>query len=91
MAFSVFMGLIGWDYLQDLYLRVFVHDGSGLNRQTGMLTIGRRFQKPFSAPFYEFDATLEFRPALTAIAVSPSGCTTVTPPSRFFSAPRFNP
>lgn len=62
MAFSVFMGLIGWDYLQDLYLRVFVHDGSGLNRQTGMLTIGRRFQKPFSAPFYEFDATLEFRP-----------------------------
>ena len=35
---------------------------SGFNRQTGMLTIGRRFQKPFSAPFYEFDATLEFRP-----------------------------
>ncbi|WP_373387159.1 hypothetical protein [Pseudomonas alcaligenes] len=62
MAFSVFMGLIGWDYLQDLYLRVFAHDGSDFNRQTGMLTIGRRFQKPFSAPFYEFDATLEFRP-----------------------------
>ena len=62
MAFSVFMGLIGWDYLQDLYLRIFAHDGSGFNRQTGMLTIGRRFQKPFSAPFYEFDATLEFRP-----------------------------
>ena len=62
MAFSVFMGLIGWDYLLDLYLRVFKHDGSGFNRQTGMLTIGRRFQKPFSAPFYEFDATLEFRP-----------------------------
>ena len=62
MAFSIFMGLIGWDYLLDLYLRVFRHDGSGLNRQTGMLTIGRRFQKPFSAPFYEFDATVEFRP-----------------------------
>lgn len=62
MAFSVFMGLIGWDYLQNLYLQVFAHDGSGFNRQTGMLTIGRRFQKPFSAPFYEFDATLEFRP-----------------------------
>ena len=62
MAFSVFMGLVGWDYLLDLYLRVFAHDGSGFNRQTGMLTIGRRFQKPFSAPFYEFDATLEFRP-----------------------------
>ncbi|PNG12306.1 hypothetical protein CXK97_17545 [Stutzerimonas stutzeri] len=56
------MGLIGWDYLQNIYLRVFPHDGSGFNRQTGMLTIGRRFQKPFSAPFYEFDATLEFRP-----------------------------
>ncbi|VXC75396.1 conserved membrane hypothetical protein [Pseudomonas sp. 9AZ] len=62
MAFSVFMGLIGWDYLQDLYLRVFAHDGSGFNRQTGMLSIGRRFQRPFSAPLYEFDATLEFRP-----------------------------
>lgn len=62
MGFSVFMGLIGWDYLQDLYLRVFAHDGSGFNRQTGMLTIGRRFQRPFSAPLYEFDATLEFRP-----------------------------
>lgn len=62
MAFSVFMGMIGWDYLQDLYLRVYAHDGSGLNRQTGMLTIGRRFQKSFSAPLYEFDATLEFRP-----------------------------
>lgn len=62
MAFSVFMGLIGWDYLQDLYLRVFAHDGSGFNRQTGMLSIGRRFQKPFSAPLYEYDATLEFRP-----------------------------
>ncbi|MFY1021811.1 hypothetical protein [Ectopseudomonas khazarica] len=62
MAFSVFMGLIGWDYLQDLYLRVFAHDGSGFNRQTGMLTIGRFWRKPFSAPLYEFDATLEFRP-----------------------------
>lgn len=62
MALSIFMGLIGWDYLLDLYLRVFAHDGSGFNRQTGMLTIGRRFRKPFSAPFYEFDATLEFRP-----------------------------
>lgn len=62
MAFSVFMGLIGWDYLQDLYLRIFAYDGSGFNRQTGMLTVGRRFQEPFSAPFYEFDATLEFRP-----------------------------
>lgn len=62
MAFSVSMGLIGWDYLLDLYLRVFKHDGSGFNRQTGMLTIGRRFQKPFTAPFYEFDATAQYRP-----------------------------
>ena len=63
MPFSVFMGLVGWDYLQDLYLRVIAYDGSGLNRQTGMLTIGRFLRKPFSAPLYEFDATLEFRPA----------------------------
>jgi hypothetical protein len=62
MAFSVFMGLIGWDYLLDLYLRVFKHDGSGFNRQTGMLTIGRRFRKPFIAPFYEFDVTAQYRP-----------------------------
>ena len=62
MAFSVLMGVIGWDYLLHLYLKVFKHDGSGFNRQTGMLTIGRRFQKPFTAPFYEFDATAQYRP-----------------------------
>ena len=62
MALSVFMGLIGWDYLLHLYLKLFKHDGSGFNRQTGMVTIGRRFQKPFTAPFYEFDATAQYRP-----------------------------
>ncbi|MGA6098196.1 hypothetical protein ACPESN_09985 [Stutzerimonas marianensis] len=62
MAFSVLMGLVGWDFLLDLYLRLFQHDGSELNRQTGMVTVARRFRKPFTAPFYEFDATMEFRP-----------------------------
>lgn len=62
MAFSVLMGQVGWDYLLDLYLRLFQHDGSELNRQTGTVTVARRFRKPFTAPFYEFDATMEFRP-----------------------------
>ncbi len=62
MAFSIFMGVIGFDFLLDLYLRLFKYDGSEFNRQTGMVTIARRFRKPFVAPFYEFDATMEFRP-----------------------------
>ena len=62
MAFSIFMGVVGFDFLLDLYLRLFKYDGSEFNRQTGMVTIARRFRKPFVAPFYEFDATMEFRP-----------------------------
>ena len=62
MALLVFMGWIGWDYLLDLYLRVFQHDGSAFNRQTGMLSFARRFRKPFVAPFYEFDPVMEYRP-----------------------------
>ena len=62
MAFSIFMGVIGFDFMLDLYLRLFKYDGSEFNRQTGMVTIARRFRKPFVAPFYEFDATMEFRP-----------------------------
>src|SRR3990167_1094632 len=62
MAFSIFMGVIGFDFLLDLYLRLFKYDGSEFNRQTGMVTIALRFRKPFVAPFYEFDATMEFRP-----------------------------
>jgi hypothetical protein len=62
MALSIFMGVVGFDFLLDLYLRLFKYDGSEFNRQTGMVTIARRFRKPFVAPFYEFDATMEFRP-----------------------------
>ncbi|WP_347903505.1 hypothetical protein [Pseudomonas purpurea] len=62
MAITVFMGVIGWDYVTGLYFRVFVHDGSEFNRQTGMLTVAHRFRTPFTAPFYEFDTTMEFRP-----------------------------
>ncbi|WP_246533205.1 hypothetical protein [Pseudomonas lalucatii] len=62
MAFSIFMGLVGFDFLLDLYLRLFKYDGSEFNRKTGMVTITRRFRKPFVAPFYEFDTTMEFRP-----------------------------
>ncbi|WP_223825532.1 hypothetical protein [Halopseudomonas salina] len=62
MALSVFMGVVGFDFLLDLYLRLFKYDGSEFNRHTGMVTIARRFRKPFVAPFYEFDATMELRP-----------------------------
>lgn len=62
MAFSIFMGMVGFDFLLDLYLRLFKYDGSEFNRQTGIVTIARRFRKPFVAPFYEFDATMEYRP-----------------------------
>lgn len=62
MALLVFMGWIGWDFLLDLYLRLFAHDGSAFNRQTGMLSFARRFRQPFVAPFYEFDPVMEYRP-----------------------------
>lgn len=62
MALLVFMGWIGWDALLILYLRLFAHDGSAFNRQTGMLSFARRFRQPFVAPFYEFDPVMEYRP-----------------------------
>jgi hypothetical protein len=62
MCASIFMGTIGFDLLVALYLRLFKYDGSGFNRQTGMVTVARRFRKPFLAPFYEFDVTMEYRP-----------------------------
>ncbi|MNZ34384.1 hypothetical protein D3C78_517570 [compost metagenome] len=62
MALLVFMGWIGWDFLLATYLRLFQHDGSAFNRQTGMLSFARRFRKPFVAPFYEFDPVMEYRP-----------------------------
>lgn len=62
MSAAVFMGLLGWDCLRSYYLRVFQHDGSEFNRQTGMVKVARRFRPAFTAPFYEFDATMEMRP-----------------------------
>lgn len=62
MALLVFMGWIGWDALLILYLRLFAHDGSAFNRQSGMLSFARRFRQPFVAPFYEFDPVMEYRP-----------------------------
>ena len=62
MGLSIFMAAIGFDLLIALYLRLFKYDGSGFNRQTGMVTVARRFRKPFVAPFYEFDVTMEYRP-----------------------------
>ncbi|MGM3386476.1 hypothetical protein KXR94_02345 [Stutzerimonas stutzeri] len=56
------MGWIGWDFLLVTYLRLFQHDGSAFNRQTGMLSFAQRFRKPFVAPFYEFDPVVEYRP-----------------------------
>lgn len=61
MGAAVFMGLVGWDYLTICYLRLFQHDGSELNRTTGMLTVTRCFRPAFTAPFYEFDASMETR------------------------------
>ncbi|QJI45539.1 hypothetical protein HKK52_08220 [Pseudomonas sp. ADAK2] len=57
------MGLVGWDYITIYYLRIFKHDGSELNRKTGIVTVARRFRPAFTAPFYEFDATMELRPS----------------------------
>ncbi|WP_256203150.1 hypothetical protein [Pseudomonas sp. ML96] len=62
MALLVFMGWVGWDFLLERYLRLFKHDGSAFNRQTGMLSFARRWRKPFAAPFYEFDPVMEYRP-----------------------------
>lgn len=51
--------LFGSDLLLALYARFYKHDGSEFNRQTGMVTIARRFRKPFIAPFYEFDPVMQ--------------------------------
>ncbi|WP_238871336.1 hypothetical protein [Halopseudomonas maritima] len=84
IVLAVFMGVVGFDFLLDLYLRLFKHDGSELNRQTGMVTIARRFRQPFVAPFYEFDVTMEYRPDHLAAVAWRSGCTTGTPLLRCF-------
>ena len=60
--FLSFHAIIGADLLLALYARFYTHDGSELNRQTGTLTIARRFRKPFVAPFYEFDPVMQLLP-----------------------------
>lgn len=55
------MSLIGFDALLWLYSQFYVHDGSKFCRQDGMVTIGRRFKKPFTAPFYEFDPVMQLQ------------------------------
>lgn len=60
--FLSFYAIIGADLLLALYARFYKHDGSELNRQTGTLTIARRFRKPFVAPFYEFDPVMQLLP-----------------------------
>ena len=60
--FLSFHAIIGADLLLALYARFYKHDGSELNRQTGTLTIARRFRKPFVAPFYEFDPVMQLLP-----------------------------
>lgn len=57
--FLTFMAVIGCDLLAWCYSRFYQHDGSGFNRRTGMVTIARRFRKPFIAPFYEFDPVMQ--------------------------------
>lgn len=57
-----FHAIIGADLLLALYARLYKHDGSEFNRQTGTLTIARRFRKPFVAPFYEFDPVMQLLP-----------------------------
>jgi hypothetical protein len=63
MLVTVFMGLAGWDFVISFYLRLLRAGVSELNRKTGMLTVARPFRSAFTAPFYEFDATMELRPA----------------------------
>jgi len=62
MVVIAFMGLVGWDWIADRYFNLLRSAGNEFNRKTGMLTISRRFRSAFTAPFYEFDATMEFRP-----------------------------
>lgn len=57
--FLFFMALSGSDLLLGLYARFYTHDGSEFNRQTGTLSIARRFRQPFVAPFYEFDPVMQ--------------------------------
>ena len=56
------MGVVGADALMTLYALCYRHDGSEFNRRDGMLRMARTWwRKPFVAPFYEFDPTLQLQ------------------------------
>nr|WP_236620506.1 hypothetical protein [Pseudomonas sp. ATCC 13867] len=56
------MGGVGTDALMTLYAFCYRHDGSEFNRRDGMLRMARSWwRKPFVAPFYEFDPTLQLQ------------------------------
>ena len=55
-----FMAVIGCDLLLFLHAYFYQHDGSQFNRRTGMVHLaGKRWRKPFVAPFYEFDPVMQ--------------------------------
>lgn len=55
-----FLAVVGCNLLLTLHARFFKHDGSQFNRRTGMVHLaGKRWRKPFVAPFYEFDPVMQ--------------------------------
>ena len=55
-----FLAVIGCDLLLFLHAYFYQHDGSQFNRRTGMVHLaGKRWRKPFVAPFYEFDPVMQ--------------------------------
>lgn len=55
-----FLAVFGCYLLLALHARFFEHDGSQFNRRTGMVHLaGKRWRKPFVAPFYEFDPVMQ--------------------------------
>ncbi|WP_208321802.1 hypothetical protein [Oceanimonas baumannii] len=55
-----FLAVIGCELLLFLHAYFYQHDGSQFNRRTGMVHLaGKRWRKPFVAPFYEFDPVMQ--------------------------------
>lgn len=55
-----FLAVFGCNLLLALHARFFEHDGSQFNRRTGLVHLaGKRWRKPFVAPFYEFDPVMQ--------------------------------
>lgn len=55
------IGVLGADAMLWVFSLFYRHDGSGFNRRDGMVRIGRRFRRPFVAPFYEFDPIMQLQ------------------------------